>query len=174
MTARRALFLDRDGTLIADVGYPRDPDRVVLLPGAAAALRTVPADVALVIITNQSGIGRGLITPAEADAVEARVAALFAREGVTFAGAYRCPHGPDDGCPCRKPRPGLLLQAAADLHLDLARSLMVGDKPSDVAAGHAAGTAALHFAIDATDDDPAIVIGWPALARRIATHFLLQ
>lgn len=139
---RRALFLDRDDTLIVDTGYPRDPDAVTLVPGAAAALRVLPPDVALVIVSNQSGIARGIITPAEADAVAARVAALFAAEGVTFAAMYRCPHGPDDGCRCRKPAPGMLLDAAHDLDLDLARSIMLGDKPSDVAAGEAAGCAA--------------------------------
>lgn len=138
----RALFLDRDGTLIVDVGYPRDPDAVDLLPGAAAALRALPPDVALVIVSNQSGLARGRITPAEAAAVAARVEARFAAEGVIFAGAYHCPHGPDDGCPCRKPAPGMLLAAARDLGLDLAASIMLGDKPSDVAAGQAAGCAA--------------------------------
>lgn len=139
---RRALFLDRDGTLIVDVGYPRDPDAVVLLPGAAEALRAVPADVALVIVSNQSGLARGRITLDEAAAVAARVEALFAADGVRFAGAYHCPHGPDDGCACRKPAPGMLLQAARDLDLELAASIMVGDKPSDVEAGRAAGCAA--------------------------------
>ena len=139
---RRALFLDRDDTLIVDTGYPRDPTAVVLVPGAAAALRALPTDVALVIVSNQSGIARGIVTPAEADAVAARVAELFAAEGVTFAAMYRCPHGPDDGCRCRKPAPGMLLDAARDLDLDLARSVMLGDKPSDVAAGEAAGCGA--------------------------------
>lgn len=138
----RALFLDRDGTLIVDVGYPRDPAQVELLPGAAAALRGLPADVELVIVSNQSGLARGIITPAEADAVAARVAQLFALEGVLFAAAYVCPHGPGDGCRCRKPQPGMLLDAARDLGLELAASVMIGDKLSDVQAGVAAGCAA--------------------------------
>jgi len=139
---KRALFLDRDGTLITDVGYPRDPTQVELLPGAAAALRDLPADVVMVIVSNQSGLARGMITPAEADAVAARVAQLFALEDVLFAAAYVCPHGPDDGCRCRKPAPGMLLDAARDLGLDLAQSAMIGDKLSDVQAGVAAGCAA--------------------------------
>ena len=143
---RRALFLDRDGTLVVDVGYPRDPDAVELLDGAAGFLRGLPPDLALVIVSNQSGLARGRLTVAEADAVAARVAAQFAEAGVTFAGTYRCPHGPDDGCRCRKPAPGMLLAAARDLDLDLAASIMVGDKPSDVEAGRAAGCAhALRF-----------------------------
>lgn len=141
MTAgpRRALFVDRDGTLIVDVGYPRDPARVEPLPGAIDALRELGAHFAVVIISNQSGIGRGLITEAEARAVHDRVVELFGRAGVGFAAAYYCPHAPDAGCPCRKPAPGLLLDATRDLGLDLARSIMIGDKPSDVAAGRAAG-----------------------------------
>jgi len=136
---RRALFVDRDGTLIADVGYPRDPARVEPLPGAIDALHALGARFALVIVSNQSGLGRGLITDAEARAVHDRVIDVFARAGIGFAGAYYCPHAPGAGCPCRKPAPGLLLDAARELGLDLARSVMIGDKASDVAAGRAAG-----------------------------------
>lgn len=136
---RPALFADRDGTLIVDVGYPRDPALVEPLPGAIDALRELQARFALVIISNQSGIGRGRITWAEARAVHDRVIDVFGRAGVGFAGAYYCPHAPDAGCPCRKPAPGLLLDAARELGLDLATSIMVGDKPSDLAAGRAAG-----------------------------------
>ncbi len=141
---RPALFLDRDGTLIEDVGYPRDPEGVVLLPGAAAALREARrVGLALVIVSNQSGVARGIISPAEADAVQARVTSLFEDEGVRFDGAYFCFHGPDDGCTCRKPAPGMLLRAAEELALELPASLMIGDKPSDVEAGVAAGCAAV-------------------------------
>lgn len=139
MTARRALFLDRDGTLIVDVGYPRDPALVEPLPGAVEALRDLQRDWLLVIVSNQSGIARGLITPDEARAVHERVVELFAAGGVTFAGAYYCPHGPDHGCRCRKPAPGMLLDAARELDIELAASVMIGDKPSDVECGRAAG-----------------------------------
>lgn len=168
---RRALFLDRDGTIIVDVGYPRDPGQVALLPGAADALRELSAHAALVIVSNQSGIARGRITPAEAVAVHARTVELLADAGVMLARAYYCPHGPDDGCRCRKPAPGMLLDAAADLGLDLARSIVVGDKASDVEAGRAAGCrAALRFAADdacAADRLAADVIGWPDAAARL-------
>ena len=136
---RRALFIDRDGTLIADVGYPRDPAQVEPLHGAIGALRALQDRFALVIVSNQSGIGRGLVSEAEARAVHDRVIDVFARAGVAFAGAYYCPHAPDAGCPCRKPAPGLLHDAAGELGLDLAGSVMLGDKASDVAAGQAAG-----------------------------------
>lgn len=138
--ARRALFLDRDGTLIVDVGYPKDPDRVELLPGAAAALREArAAGYLLVIVSNQSGVARGLVTPEQAARVQARAEERFAAEGVRFDGAYFCFHGPDDGCGCRKPAPGLLLRAGEDLGVELSASVMVGDKPSDVQAGRSAG-----------------------------------
>ena len=174
---RPALFLDRDGTIMVDVGYPRDPARVELLPGAAAALAALAPHAALVIISNQSGLARGRITPAEAAAVHARLIELLAAAGVAIAGAYYCPHGPDHGCRCRKPAPGLLLDAAADLDLDLAASIVIGDKPSDVAAGRAAGcTAALLFAAaDAPAEAraAAAVVGWseagPRLAALLAT-----
>lgn len=174
---RRALLLDRDGTLIVDVGYPRDPDAVVLLPGAAAALAALPADVALVIVTNQSGLARGRITLAEADAVQARVEALFSAAGVRFAGVFRCPHGPDDDCPCRKPRPGLVLEAIAALDLDPTQAVIVGDKPSDLAAGAAVGIPGVQLITPDDVDvaavgDPTCARGWPAAAQRIAT--LLQ
>jgi len=136
----RALFLDRDGTLIVDVGYPRDPARVELLPGAVDALGLATAlGYSLVIVSNQSGVARGIISPEEARAVQVRVDELFAAHGVSFAGTYFCFHGPDEGCTCRKPAPGMLVRAARELGLSLRASVMVGDKPSDVAAGIAAG-----------------------------------
>ena len=151
---RRGLFLDRDGTLIIDIGYPRDPALVEPLPGAIDALRVLQTSWTLVIISNQSGIGRGLIAPHEADAVHARVVEVFAEGGVTFAGAYYCPHAPEADCRCRKPAPGLLEDAARALGLDLAASAMIGDKPSDLAAGRAAGCERV---LGYTGDWPALV-----------------
>jgi histidinol-phosphate phosphatase family protein len=158
--SRPALFLDRDGTLIEDVGYPRDPRRVSLLPGAAAALRRLSqAGFALVIVSNQSGVGRGLISRAEAAAVHAEVVRRFLTVGVTFDGAYYCYHAPDEGCPCRKPAPGLLLRAAAELGLDLDRSILVGDKCSDVEAAAAAGCRGILLGSDAA--------GWEEVIRLV-------
>jgi histidinol-phosphate phosphatase family protein len=141
--AKPAVFLDRDGTLIADVGYPRDPAAVELVAGAAEALHALQRDWPLVVVSNQSGIGRGLITKPEATAVHERFVARFAAHGVRFAGCYYCPHAPDASCACRKPAPGLFRDAAAALGLDLTRSVMVGDKASDIEAGRAAGCAHL-------------------------------
>lgn len=146
-TGKRAVFLDRDGTLNVDTGYVARPEDVRLIEGAAqGALRLAQAGFTLVIASNQSGIARGLLSELEADAVDARVLELLREHGVTIAGVYRCPHLPDGkvpayavDCDCRKPKPGLILRAAADLHLDLSRSWAVGDSERDVQAGQAAG-----------------------------------
>jgi D-glycero-D-manno-heptose 1,7-bisphosphate phosphatase len=143
----RAVFLDRDGTLIEDVGYPRDPDDVRLVDGAAEALaRLAAAGFRLVVVSNQSGIGRGLVDPDEAQAVHDRLVSEFERRGIAFDGAKYCPHAPDEGCECRKPAPGLLLAAAQELGLDLESSFMIGDKQSDVEAGRRAGSRAVLLA----------------------------
>jgi D-glycero-D-manno-heptose 1,7-bisphosphate phosphatase len=139
---RSAAFLDRDGTIIYDRGYLSDPEGVELLPGAVEFLQRLrDAGLLLVIISNQSAVGRGMCTTDDVDAVNARLAEVLAPEGIRFDGVYYCPHAPDDGCACRKPLPGLLEQAARDLDIDVARSAMVGDSPRDAEAGRRAGCA---------------------------------
>jgi D-glycero-D-manno-heptose 1,7-bisphosphate phosphatase len=137
--SRRALFLDRDGTLIVDQRYPRDPELVQLLPGVAEVLREMQRHWLLVIVSNQSGIARGIISAEEATAVHDRMVAMFAAEGVAFAGVYYCPHMPGISCDCRKPSPGMLHTASRELGIDLKQSVMIGDKASDVEAGRFAG-----------------------------------
>ncbi len=135
------LFLDRDATLIRDTVYPRDPAAVELLPGAADAVGDLARrGFTVAVVSNQSGVARGFITPHEAAAVDARFVELFAAaSGVTLTCWY-CFHGPADGCDCRKPKPGLLLQAARHHgHAIGPESVTVGDKPSDLDAGRAAG-----------------------------------
>jgi D-glycero-D-manno-heptose 1,7-bisphosphate phosphatase len=143
---RRALLLDRDGTLIVDHGYLHNPARVQLVPGATAALRRFrDAGWLLVVASNQSGVGRGLFGQAGLDAVHQRMLALLSADDVQLDGAYYCTHAPADGCDCRKPKPGMLQRAARELSIDLQASLMVGDKASDVEAGVAAGARGLLF-----------------------------
>jgi len=140
---RRALFLDRDGTVIVDAGYTRRPEDVRLLDGAAVALAEAASlGYALVVVSNQSGVGRGYFTEAELDRVHARMVELLAEHGVALDGAFYCLHAPQEDCACRKPKPEMLERAARELGLDLARSAMIGDKASDVEAGLAAGCAA--------------------------------
>lgn len=173
---RKAVFLDRDGTIIRDENYLRDPARITMVPGAPAALKALRAEGrALVVITNQSGIARGLITESEHDAVRIAFEAALAAEGVTLDGYYFCPHGPEEGCPCRKPKTGLLDQASLDLHLDLRRSFMVGDRESDILAGKNAGCKTaflsgggpqLDYGADVCGSD------WDALLQGILRHDL--
>lgn len=135
-----ALFLDRDGTLMTDVGYPSDPDQVRLLPGVLPAMaRLHEVGFALVVVSNQSGIGRGIISADQARAVHDRLVVELRAGGVELEGAYYCPHSPTDGCGCRKPSPALVFKAAGDLGLDLTASFFVGDKPSDLETGRRAG-----------------------------------
>jgi histidinol-phosphate phosphatase family protein len=132
----RAVLLDRDGTLVADVPYNGDPGRVEPMPGAAAAMaRLRAAGVPTAVVSNQSGVARGLLTPAQVHAVNARVEALLGPLGPF----EWCPHGPEDGCDCRKPAPGLVLRAAARLGVDPARCAVLGDIAADAEAALAAG-----------------------------------
>lgn len=133
--ARPAAFLDRDGTIIVDVDYPSRPEDVELLPGAAAAIRRLNEHgVAAVVVTNQSGIARGLFDEAAYERVRARLDVLLAAEGARLDASYHCPHHPDFGspCDCRKPGTALHERAARDLGLDASRSLYVGDRLRDV------------------------------------------
>lgn len=142
-----AVFLDRDGVVIEDVNYLGDPDRVRLIPGSAEAVAELNrAGWAVVIVSNQSGVARGLFSLAAVDAVHAHLAVMLRNHGARIDSFLFCPHHPEAempefraDCDCRKPRPGMLLCAAAELGLDLAESWMIGDRESDLAAGAAAG-----------------------------------
>lgn len=147
LSRKPAVFLDRDGTLVEEMEFLVDPDKLRLFPGAAAAVRRLnSAGLPVVLVTNQSMIARGLASEQQLALVHERLIAELAREGAHLDGIYYCPHHPDIGeppyrapCDCRKPLPGLLQQAAAELGLDLGRSAMVGDTLRDLEAGTAAG-----------------------------------
>jgi histidinol-phosphate phosphatase family protein len=135
---RPAVFLDKDGTLVEDVPFNVDPARIRLVAGAAEALAALHrAGFLLVVVSNQSGVARGLFPESALDGVRERLQELLAP--VPLAGWFYCPHGPADGCDCRKPAPGLLTRAEAELGIDLGRSWMVGDILNDVEAGRRAG-----------------------------------
>jgi len=138
--SRPAVFADRDGTLVVERGYLSDPDDLELLPGVPQALRNLRAQgFALVLVSNQSGVGRGLFPLSRVYQAMARLRRLLRARGVELDAVYFCPHRPEAGCACRKPAPGLLERAAEDLVLDLSRSVMIGDKLIDVETGHRAG-----------------------------------
>ena len=139
---RRAAFLDRDGTIIEDVDYIARPDQVRLRPTAAEAIALLNAnDVAVVVITNQSGIARGFFTVADYEAVQARVEQVLAEHGARIDASYYCPHHPDVGgpCDCRKPRTRLFDDAIATLALAPAESMFAGDRTRDVLPAFAYG-----------------------------------
>jgi D-glycero-D-manno-heptose 1,7-bisphosphate phosphatase len=138
--ANRAVFLDRDGTIVEDPGFLHEPDKVKLLPGAAEGIKRLnDSGYLVVVVTNQSGIARGLYTVADYQAVQRRVDELLAAHGAHLDGAFYCPHhpqfpgplGPAD-CDCRKPGPKLFRDARQALDIDLKRSWWVGDRLSDV------------------------------------------
>ena len=149
--AKRAVFMDRDGTLIDDTGFIRRVEDVRLLPKAAQAVKRLnEADWLVIVVSNQSGVARGLLTERDVAATNQRMTELLAAEGAKVDGVYYCPHLPEGSvpnyarvCDCRKPRPGLLLEAAREHDIDLAHSVMIGDAPRDAEAGIAAGTHAI-------------------------------
>ena len=144
---RPAVFLDRDGTLLEEAGYLDRLERLVFFPYAVDAIRLLNrAGYAVVVITNQSGIARGMYEESFVREAHDAMAATIAAGGAKVDGFYYCPHHPDASiegyrkdCDCRKPSPGMLVAAAADLALDLGRSFTVGDKWTDVAAGQTKG-----------------------------------
>lgn len=139
-----AIFLDRDGTLIVEKNYLADPSGVELEAGVVEGLKKLKTlGWPLVVVSNQSGIGRGYFTHADARAVNRRVAELLALHEIRISGWYYCPHGPEDSCRCRKPLPGLIEYAVEDLNLDPARSFMIGDKDVDFGLGLAVGARAI-------------------------------
>ena len=145
--AKRIVILDRDGTLVIDRNYLSDPAGLEFMPGAAEGLRSLHArGYRLVVISNQSGVGRGLITPAQLQAMNVRLRDMVLETGARLEGVYCCPHRPEDGCDCRKPGTRLLTDAAAELGFDPADAVVIGDKNSDIEFGHRAG--ALTILID--------------------------
>ncbi|MGR4064551.1 MAG: D-glycero-alpha-D-manno-heptose-1,7-bisphosphate 7-phosphatase [Vulcanimicrobiaceae bacterium] len=140
MSRVRAVLFDRDGTLVEDVPYNGDPNRVRPLRGVREGLAALRArGLRLGVVTNQSGVGRGLISPHDVEAVNARIEELVGG----FDGWFVCPLGPDDGCDCRKPAPKLILDAARAFGLDPSETIVVGDNLSDIEAARNAGARAI-------------------------------
>lgn len=140
MNQRRFVLLDRDGTILVHHHYLSDPARVQLLPGTGSALRQLVAcGCGLLVITNQSGIGRGYFDRQRVELIHRRMCELLRREGVTLDGIYICPHAPEDNCRCRKPKPGLVEQAALEHGFAPEESLVIGDNVCDMCLGERIG-----------------------------------
>ena len=138
--ARRVVLLDRDGTLIVERHYLSDPQQVELLPGVDLALRELRRKgFSLVVITNQSAIGRRWLDRRCLQAIHQRLQELLVPQGVWLDGIYFCPHRPEDGCGCRKPKPGLVERAVRELNFDPRTSWMIGDQRCDLELGRAVG-----------------------------------
>jgi D-glycero-D-manno-heptose 1,7-bisphosphate phosphatase len=139
---RRVALIDRDGTIIVDKVYLSDPDGIEFAPGAIEGLKLLrDAGFALVLITNQSGIARGYFDAATLERIHGRLRSMLAAEGLEAL--YFCPHGPDDGCDCRKPKPGMINKAMRDLGFRPDEAVVIGDSDADMGAAAAAGVASV-------------------------------
>lgn len=146
---KKAIFLDRDDTIIYDRHYLRDPEQIVLIPGVAEALRRFHEQgFLLILVSNQSGIARGLITKHELQLVEDRLNEILLSHGVKLDGVYYCPHGPNDDCDCRKPKTGMAIQAKQEFGLNFSECYMIGDKESDIEFGRRIGAKGSFLSID--------------------------
>ena len=136
MALNLMVILDRDGTIVVDHGYLDDPERLEFLPGAAEGLRRISERGArIIVVTNQSGVGRGRFTLERMHEINGRLTRMTEQIGVRIAGIYSCPHRPEDHCACRKPNTRLVLDAAAELGFDPAGAVVIGDKSSDIELG---------------------------------------
>lgn len=154
---RPYVLLDRDGTIIVDRNHLTDPDGVTLLPGAVAGLRRFQElGLGLVVLTNQSAIGRGYLAPQGLELIHQRMNDLLGEQGVELDAIYHCPHLPWDRCRCRKPRLGMVERAAADLGIEPTVCFMIGDRASDIELGRRAGATtflvATGYGMEGTDD----------------------
>lgn len=168
---KKAIFLDRDGTIIVDKNYLNDPEQVEFFPGAAEALKTLQNDFLLIVVTNQSGIARGLVQVENMHLIHEKMQAVLKHHGVQIAAFYHSPQAADSNHPLRKPNPGMLIQAAKDHRIDLGASYMIGDKPIDVEAGHRAGTKSILISDEASETCAPDFVGVDLL---VAARWILQ
>jgi histidinol-phosphate phosphatase family protein len=167
------LFLDRDGTVIEDRGYMGDPDLVRMIPGAGAALSALASEGwKLIVVSNQSGVGRGIISRQQMEAVQTRFLQLTESLGIPIADSYFCTHAPDETCECRKPSSFFLRRAALEHAIDLGASWMVGDRQSDIICGINAGCETIWLRNDifpVAESLPAFIAkDWDEIYRRLS------
>jgi D-glycero-D-manno-heptose 1,7-bisphosphate phosphatase len=167
---KRLALIDRDGTIIVDKVYLSDPDGIEFAPGAIEGLRLLrDAGFALVLITNQSGIARGYFDLAALERIHDRLQSMLAADGLQFEAIYFCPHGPDDGCDCRKPAPGMVRKAMRDLGFDTAQAVVIGDSDADMGAAEAAGVPGVRVAAPGGSASTAAADDFLEAARRART-----
>jgi histidinol-phosphate phosphatase family protein len=176
MNPRPFVVLDRDGTIIVEKVYLSQPEQVELVPGAASGLKHLrEIGLTLVVVTNQSGISRGLFDRTALDRIHQRMTDLLGAEGAGIDAIYYCPHLPEDACTCRKPRPGLIERATVELGLGPVPSFVIGDKPCDVDLGRGIGANSIlvrtgygaEFELAGTVNADYIVDDLPSAARLI-------
>ena len=136
---RPAIFLDRDGVIIVEKNFLRDPEEIEFYPGAIEALKAIGDVYIKIVISNQSGVARGYFTSADVEKINDHISSILKMSGIGIDAWYFCPHGPDDDCQCRKPRPGMILEAAEEFNINMSKSWIIGDKSSDIDAGRASG-----------------------------------
>lgn len=171
-SARRFALLDRDGTIIVDKVYLKDPDGVEFAPGAIEGLRLLrDAGFELVLITNQSGIARGYFDEAALERVHDRLKAMLSAQGLRLEAIYFCPHGPDDGCSCRKPAPGMVQDAMRDLGFGPDQAVFIGDSDADMGVAAAAGVRGLRIARVAAPAATGAAANFLEAAQRACAHF---
>lgn len=172
----KVVFFDRDGTLIIDKVYLNDPEQIEYLPGAFEELAKLrDAGFQFVIVTNQSGVARGLVTIENLNEIHRRIGEAFAAHGITFLGYYYAPYSVESNHYMRKPNPGMLVAAGEDHRINFARSWMIGDRATDVEAGHAAGCRTV--LLDGIETDETVARVKPAyVARDLSdvTRFILS
>jgi histidinol-phosphate phosphatase family protein len=167
----KAVFLDRDGTIIHDFSYIREPNRVELIPGVVQALEILQKNgFFLVIISNQSGVGRGIMNEADLLNVHNKLIVILENNGIHIKKSYFCMHAPWEKCQCRKPNPGMLFKAASEFNINLTNSYMIGDKTSDIEAGLKAGCCTILISDNAITNNFAYKKGKP----HVVFHNLLS
>lgn len=177
--ARAAIFLDRDGTIIEDRGYLRNPADAVFLPGTFDGLKRLEEHFLLFIVTNQTGVAKGAITLADVDQVNRRVVATLAEHGVAISDVYVCPHGREDECRCMKPKPHFVKRAAELYGINLSESFVVGDHPHDVELAENSGARGIYVLTghgqkhrDELPAETVIASGMTEVAETILPHRL--
>jgi D-glycero-D-manno-heptose 1,7-bisphosphate phosphatase len=141
----KAIFLDRDGTLIEDVGHIKHPRQIYFFPDVFRALNSLPKEFLLFIITNQTGIAKGQLKTEEVNEVNEALVNRFREESIIIQDVFVCPHAKEDNCSCRKPNPYFLLKSAEKYNLDLTNSYMIGDHPEDVYCAEKAGLTGIYL-----------------------------